>query len=404
MNLTAAKAADRWLGAVLCRVIALWRTLREFVAPHEDLVQARTILLVKLWGLGNIVLLLPVVRLLRERHPDARLVFVSLARNRELLDACEDLDDRIYIRGDGAIALFVSLLAAVVRARRASPDVAVDFEQFARASVVLAAFAGAEQVIGLDTPDVVRTRLYHKHVRYDDTQHMSQTYLDLARAAGVDVALYTPGPPPIGDEARRAVDELLHAAAASGPLVVLHPGSGDNFQGRRWPEDSFAALADQLIADEGAFVVVTGSRGERDLTARVVASVARPERAIDAGGRLAVRELAALVERAAVVVANDTGPVHLGSAVGTPVLGLYGPNTPRLYGPLSADSHAFYRDLPCSPCLTNLNYKTSLCRMPVCVRGITVAEVAERARVILSRGASAVFAPSRQSRRETIEE
>ena len=80
-----------------------------------------------------------------------------------------------------------------------------------------------------------------------------------------------------------------------------------------------------------------------------------------------------------VLVANDTGPVHLASALGVPVLGLYGPNTPRLYGPLSPGSISFYDAPPCSPCITNLNYKTSRCRNPVCIRAIEVDKVAAAA-------------------------
>ena len=106
--------------------------------------------------------------------------------------------------------------------------------------------------------------------------------------------------------------------------------------------------------------------------------------AIDASGRLGVLALAALLERAVCLVTNDTAPVHLGSAVGSPVFAFFGPNTPRLYGPLAQGSHSFYRALPCSPCLTHLNYKTSLCRMPVCIRDITVDEVAVRIRAHLS--------------------
>jgi len=94
---------------------------------------------------------------------------------------------------------------------------------------------------------------------------------------------------------------------------------------------------------------------------------------------IALVALLALLARAALLVANDTGPVHLASALGVPVLGLYGPNTPRLYGPLSPGSIAFYDAPPCSPCITNLNYKTSRCRNPVCIRAIAVDDVAAAA-------------------------
>ncbi len=113
----------------------------------------------------------------------------------------------------------------------------------------------------------------------------------------------------------------------------------------------------------------------------------RRDDAIDAAGRLSVDGLTALLDRADLLLTNDTAPVHLGSSLGIPVFAFFGPNTPRLYGPLSEGSHAFYRDLPCSPCLTNMNYKTSLCTMPVCIRDITVEEVLVRVRTLFGRHA-----------------
>ena len=71
------------------------------------------------------------------------------------------------------------------------------------------------------------------------------------------------------------------------------------------------------------------------------------------------------------------------NAVGTPVVALYGPNTPRLYGPLAPNSRAFYRPPPCSPCMTNFNYKTSGCLNPVCIRALEVDEVAAAVRARL---------------------
>lgn len=384
MNLSFAKAVDRYAGLAICHVLAAARALRGLVAPRQELLEPRTILLVKFWGLGNIVLLLPVIRLLRKRFPESRIVFVSLARNRDLLEQCEEIDIRLYVRDDGVLSLAGTLLATWFRARRARPDLCVDFEQFARASVILAVLAGARQIVGLATPGQGRGGLHDKRVPYDDTQHMGQTYLDLARAAGVPERTYRPEAPGVTAAGRDEVERLLDGILLEGPLVVVHPGSGDNFQGRRWPAASFAALADRLVEEEDALVVVTGTPGEAPLTARIAAGMRRADRVLDAAGRLSVAGLVALLSRATLLVTNDTAPVHLGSSLAVPVFAFFGPNTPRLYGPLSPGSHAFYRALPCSPCLTNMNYKTSTCQMPVCIRDITVDEVTVRIRAHLA--------------------
>lgn len=393
MNLTLAKAVDRHAGMAVCAVLAGLRFVRELVAPRTDTVEVRTILCVKFWGLGNVVLLLPVLRSLRQRYPAARIVFVTLARNREILESCPHVDRRVYVDDRGPLRLLGTYLAAACRAFRERPDLTIDFEQFARASAILAVLARSRQIVGLDTPGQGRSVLYHKRVRYDDAQHMGQTYLDLARSAGVADSVYRPEPFEVGDAARREADALVEREGRPAPLVVVHPGSGDNFQGRRWPAQSFASLADRLVRESRARIVLTGSAAEGPLVREVLSRMEEPGRAVDASGRLSVLGLAALVARSDALVTNDTAPVHLGSALGTAVFALYGPNTPRLYGPLSAGSHAFYRALPCSPCLKNTNYKTSHCRLPVCIQDIPVGEVFERVAAHLAQRRAGTAAP-----------
>jgi ADP-heptose:LPS heptosyltransferase len=381
MNLSFAKWIDRGAGRALCSLLSATRTAREMISPRDALVgEPGSILLIKFWGLGNLVLLLPVFRALRRRYPGARIVLVTLARNRELLEGVEDLDELLLVEDGSLFAVLWTWLRALRRARAARPDLVIDFEQFARASAVFAFLSGAAQAVGLDTPGQGRGRMFHARVPYDDAVHTSETFLGLARAAGVVSGRYEPLPPPVFEADRAAADSLLRdAGAGTGPVFLLHPGSGDNFLGRRWATENFARLADHLLERHGGVVVLTGSAGEAALAEEVRRGVRRRERVVSAAGRLGVRSLAALCGRAAVVVSNDTAPVHLASAMGRPVLGIYGPNTPVLYGPLSAGSVAFYHRTPCSPCLTNYNYKTSFCRMPVCIRTVTVDEVAAAA-------------------------
>jgi ADP-heptose:LPS heptosyltransferase len=92
--------------------------------------------------------------------------------------------------------------------------------------------------------------------------------------------------------------------------------------------------------------------------------------AIDACDRFAVTDLAALLERCHLVVANDTSVMHLAALMGTPVVAIFGPTAPLHYGPRGDRHLVLYRDLYCSPCLTNYNLQMSHCLDPVCTRGI----------------------------------
>ena len=391
MNLGFAKWIDRWVGRAVCAFLSGCRTLREMVAARDALVvgEPKRILLVKFWGLGNLVLLLPVFRALRRRYPGARIELLTLKRNRELLEGIEDLDGLFLVNDRNLFTVAWSYFDSLLRVRSGRPDLVLDFEQFSRASAIFAFLSGAPQTVGLDTPGQGRGRMFHARVAYDDGRHTSGTFLDLARAAGVESARYEPVPPPLFAADREAAAEVLRGAgAAGGPVFLLHPGSGDNFLGRRWAPENFARLADHLLGRYGGTAVLTGTEGEKGLAEDVRSRMERRGGAVNAAGRLGVRGLAALCERASLVVSNDTAPVHLASALGRPVLGIYGPNTPVLYGPLSPGSVSFYHRTPCSPCLTNFNYKTSLCRMPVCIRSVTPEEVAAAADRVLGRAAA----------------
>ncbi len=378
MNLSLAKALDRTIGGVLCATlagldrIASW--VRRAPAPIEEV---RGLLLVKLWGLGNWALLRPIVLDLRARWPGARLSVVTLRANAPLV---EDLADEVLlVRPDGFVRTLLDLLRAVRRLRRDLPEMSVDFEQFSTVGVLLARIAGVPQRIGFRSGARARDGVLTVRVPFRTDVHASRSFRDLAEAAGVAAGPYVPGSLAVPVRGRAEADAWLAGEAAvrearpRGPLVVLHPGSGDNFPGRRWSEAGFAAVGRQAIERHGAQVVVTGGPGEVALAARVAAAAGASARS--AAGCLSVDGLVGLLARASVLVSNDTGPVHLASALCVPVLALFGPNTPVLYGPLSPRSRAFFRALPCSPCLTTESYRSSPCRIHTCMAALSTGEV-----------------------------
>ncbi len=381
MNLQLAKYLDRYLGIFLCYLLAALHLFREMISPHDGPIRVRRILMVKFWGFGNLVLLLPVFHLIRLRFPNARIHLLTLARNRKILIGNPDIDRIWTVDDSGGTRLLFSMLKAMTGLRRARIDLFLDFEQFARTSALFGFLIAAPQRVGLKTPKQGRSLLYTAQVRYTEEQHMSLTYLDIARAAGVRSTTYQPLPVPFGDADVRRVIDLLDGWPRR--MIAIHVGSGDNFVGRRWPAENFASLADLLIEGHGVVPVFTGTRAEVGLVREVLSRMRFPDRTRDLSGRLGLTELSALLSRSELLLSNDTGPVHMASGLGRPVLGFYGPNTPVLYGPLSIGSVAFYKGLPCSPCITNINYKTSFCRYPVCIRNITVEEVYDRAAVLL---------------------
>jgi lipopolysaccharide heptosyltransferase II len=135
------------------------------------------------------------------------------------------------------------------------------------------------------------------------------------------------------------------AGLGAGPVVVVHPGA--SAPSRRWPADRFAAVARRLYEEGGCKIVLTGSSGERELVESVRSAMDVPSHSL--AGRLDLGELAALLARSDLLVANNTGPVHVAAAVGTPVVDLYALTNPQ-HTPWMVPCRVLSHDVACRWC------------------------------------------------------
>jgi len=387
------KQLDGWLGVPLVQALRIGDRLL-LRRPAESPAPPRRILLIKLWGLGNLTMILPLVRALRDQLPEAELEFLTLEQNRGFLEGLPWIDRVHRFRCRGLLGSLRSLAGLAVRLRRRRFDLVLDFEQFLKTTAILTRLSGARASAGFKTARQARHGLYSIEVEYDPKRHMASVFADLLRAAGFEPP---PSPrllvPRNAAAARRVKARLDAWHPERRPLVALHIGSGDNFTGRRWPAASFARLADRLIQERDALIVFTGAGRERALIADCRSRMRGPS--IDAGGLFQIDELIEFLARVDLLVSNDTAPVHLGSALEIDLIAIYGPNTPALYGPLHRGARVFHAGLPCSPCITNTNAKTSYCRRPVCMTSIDVDQVAAAALSMLARPAARPVAPAR---------
>ncbi len=375
------KAADRYLGIPVLYGLRLLKPILGPSPPASP--EIRTILMVKLWGIGNLVMILPLIRAVRNRYPRASLHFLTLKCNEELLENAGYLDGLITFQPKGLSGTGFDLLRILGKLRGLQPDLVLDFEQFLRVTAILARLSGAAQVHGFRTEGQARAVLYNGKVPYRKDRHMSLAFGDIVRSAGISTHGLPPLEAPRSKQAAVRADEFIRSLpGGDGPIVALHPGSGDNFPGRRWPVENFATLAARLFHERGARLVVTGTEPERELAEHCMKEADVPM--TSSVGRLDIMAFIEFLARVDLLVTNDTAPAHIGSALGTPLIAIYGPNTPDLYGPLHPSSRVFFKRLPCSPCLTNMNAKTSRCRLPSCILGIEPSEVLQTALEMLT--------------------
>jgi heptosyltransferase-2 len=220
--------------------------------------------------------------------------------------------------------------------------------------------------------------LYTRRVAYRDDLHHAGRLLLLARPNGREPAAgeLRPSLAPAEKE-RAAVDGLLaaHGVRAGERLVALAPGSV--WGTKRWPY--YPELAQRLADD--ARVVVIGSAADAPLAQAITRAVPT---AVDATGQLSLLASAELIGRCGVLVTNDSAPLHLASAMGTPTVAVFGPTVPEFgFGPLAARASVVQHEtLPCRPCDRHGPHRCPLGHHR-CMRELDPARVAERARSLL---------------------
>ena len=397
IDMNIGRRIDTRVGSVLLALLFLWSSARaRFGGPAQPPRRSTTppepdaspapapvrILAIKLYGLGNIAMILPVLAALRRAYPQAEVEFLTLEENRSLLERSGLVDRVVSVRSQGYVRLAAGLLGVFLGIRRAGYDLVLDFEQFIKLSAVLTYWTGATRRVGFNTDGQGRGALYTSRVVYRDGDHMSQVFMRLLRPLGIERS-DDPLPLRIEDEEVRAVDEFLAAAPAAGsrrPLIVVHVGSGPNFYKlalKRWPPSHFGKLCDRLVEQRQAHVVFTG-KGEEEAALIREAVAAMKRDATVACDQLSIGELLALLDRADLTITNDTSVMHLATLVSCPVAAFFGPTDPMQYGPRNPHDIVLYRDFYCSPCLTNYNLKISYCTNPVCILSIGVDETFAR--------------------------
>ena len=344
-------------------------------------IQPRRVLAIKLYGLGNIAMLLPVLSAFRNEYPDAEIDFLSLHENKSLLERSGLVDNVVSVSGATYVRLALDFVLTFFRLRRRRYDLVLDFEQFIKISTILTFLTGAPHRFGFNTDGQGRGDLYTTRVVYRDGDHMSTVFLRLLRPLGVEMSS-APLNLRIDDTEIASSERLLAESGLSGtgPVVAFHVGSGPNFYKlalKRWPPENFGRLADLLIEQHGARVVFTG-KGEEEAELVDIARSKMTHDSINSCDQLSIGELLGLLKYSDLTVANDTSVMHLSSLVGTPVTALFGATDPMQYGPRNPHDVVLYKDLYCSPCLTNYNLKISYCTSPVCIRSIGVEETFAR--------------------------
>lgn len=298
------------------------------------------VLLIRLGAVGDVLRTLPALHLIRRAYPETRLAWIVEDLSRELLAGHPEIDEVIRfpvreLRASAASPLrFAALIRALARElRRRSFTVTVDFQGSIK-SGLLARLSGAPRRVGFAAGHCremsfllsnVRVRPRHRRL------NRVEKNLILADALGADGDEVTVVLPETPGEGEGAAAVLREAAPGGEPIVLLAPGTSIRQSYKRWPPEAYAKLATMIRDVLGAVPLLVWGPGEEELAGSIVAGSAGRARLAPPTG---LRQLAAILRRAALFIGADTGPMHLAWAVGCPLVALFGPTDPRLNAPL----------------------------------------------------------------------
>lgn len=319
----------------------------------------RRILVIRLDLIGDLVLSLPLVRLLKATYPEAEIDLLALPSSATVVSNDPDLttlltyDPNIWRRPQALFQAHHWRTAWSLRQRLHARQYDLAVSVFGPWAAILAVVSGAKRRLGFGKesyPGFMTDNVPGRHWAPHDHKHEVDYCLALAQAAGATVTKEDRVPHLLVDpQAENEMRALLRQEGISEqtPLIACHV-SANNGQSKRWPVPYWAKLIDRLLQERRAAVVLTGAPNDLPLIENVLRRT--QTRPITLAGKTSLTQLAALLARADLLITGDSGPMHIAAAVGTPLLALHGPTDPALSGPISPQATILRSDIWCSPC------------------------------------------------------
>lgn len=332
------------------------------------------ILLIKPSSLGDIVHTLPVVSAIKTQWPGAHLTWVVKRQWAELVRRVEGVD-RVWAVDEGVVSWVKQGWA--LRSERF--DLAIDLQGLLRSGAV-AWLSGIPLRIGFANGREGSPWFYTTQVSVPTVEmHAVDRYLLVAEAIGVRVQ----GSPQfrfnVLDEDRAIIRNMLSEKGipVDQPWVAMNVSA--RWTTKRWPVSSFAAVLDRLHEEGRGPVVVIGSAEDRCDVDALRAATTTPF--TDLAGAVPLGCLPALLSKAAAMITNDSGPMHIAAAVGVPVVALFGPTSEVRTGPYGTGHCVLTGSVPCRPCFSRVCRHTPELE---CLRSLTPDDVAEAVRRLLT--------------------
>jgi len=334
----------------------------------------KRILIARTDRLGDVVLSTPVIRFLRGKYPDAYLAFLVRPNCAGVIKNDPNLNEVVIYSKHRYEKNIWSMLKFVVDLRQKSFDMVIALHPSATLYLLLF-LAGIPVRIGYDKKYPFLLTKAISHEKHKGLMHEVDYNFDLLTKAGFDTKDADRRPYfALQENEKLIIDRVLKTRGIDRDMIAVHPGA--SCPSKRWPPEKFAEVCDDLVKISNCDVVLVG--GTETLEYSEVISMKVKGRLFNLTGILSVEELAELLSRCKVFISNDSGPVHISAAVGTPVVCIFGRKdvglSPKRWGPLGEGHVIIHKDVGCESCLAHECEKSFKC-----LQAVTVDEVVNAA-------------------------
>ncbi len=341
----------------------------------------RSILLIRPGGIGDAVLLAPVIHAIKNIHPCADITVLAERRNTGVFELIPAVDTVLCYDQPGEF----------VRTLKNKFDVIIDTEQWHRLSAVVARIISAPLKIGYDTNE--RRRMFTHPVPYSHDDHESVSFAHLLEPMGISaVSVEMDAPFLIVPHAVAGKAAGLLEPLRDEPFVAIFPGA--SILERQWGAERFRRVAEMVFAFGIRTVVVGGTEDRHQGEGIIEGGLG-----LNLAGRTSLAETAAVIQKSALLLSGDSGVLHIAVGLGVPTVSLFGPGRAKKWAPQGDRHSVINKNLPCSPCTTFGT--TPPCTIHArCMRDITADEVANALTMLLT---SVGAVSSRCCKRDRVE-
>lgn len=358
LKLNMMRWVDHWVGLPVCFGLGLLAVVARKVLPlrNRTITGKHPLAVFKFFGLGSILQATPLLRAIRERYPETRLVFVTFEGNESLLRRLDICTDLRIIRTSSIVWFAHDVMREIIWLWWHRVEGVVDLEFFSKFSTLLSFLSRAPVRIGFHLNDFWRSSLLTTPVYFNYFRHISDVYQQAARRLGVEITDRQLSRLAVDDDAIQSAKKVLHHHGwrDDDPLLGMNVNAGDMSLERRWPMEHFVSLIEALLQrHQDLRVVLTGSPDEESYVRCVYDHISKPcqDRVIVVAGQWSLGAFIAGLSLFDGFVTNDSGPMHLAAAQEVPMVSLWGPGRPEFYAPNVVHHEYIYEDYPCSPCL-----------------------------------------------------